>query len=226
MIPGSLFLCDCDGVIVDSEVLAERVLTEALSELAPRGEIEALVRASFGLSMSRILAEASARFGLDLPADTLAVLRARSEALLETSVEPIAGVREALEAIDLPMAVVSNSRRASVENSLRRAGVDSIFGGRIFSAELVAAPKPAPDVYRLACETMGFAPSCTLAIEDSSAGVRAAVAAGVRVIGFTGASHIPPGHARTLAQLGAIEVIGRMQDLPATVRRIVEASSG
>ncbi|HEX7156388.1 MAG TPA: HAD family hydrolase [Burkholderiaceae bacterium] len=213
-------ICDCDGVIVDSEILAEQVLVDLLAAYAPVADIAALVRESFGLSSSSILNAAAWRFGVTLPASLYAEVRARTDAAIETGVQPIPGVRTALEALGLPLAIVSNSLNRIVRSSVRRAGIEDLVAGRIFSADMVASPKPAPDLYLLAAATMGVPPARCLAIEDSSAGVTAALAAGMRAIGFTGASHVPPVHAEHLARLGVAAVVRTMEDLPPAVRRI------
>ncbi len=213
-------VCDCDGVIVDSEVVAERALVKALSEFAPGDEVAGVIRAAFGQMTSAVLAHIEERFGIALPAAFEETLYAEVEHLISTTAEPIAGVQAALEAIDLPLAVVSNSTHASVSNSVRRAGLEQRVGGCIFTAEMVGRPKPAPDVYLRAVAALETPVAHCLAIEDSEAGVRAAVAAGVPVIGFVGASHIPAGHAAHLLKLGAMDILERMSDLPSLVQRL------
>lgn len=213
-------ICDCDGVIVDSEVVAERALVKALSEFAPGDEVAAVIRASFGQMTSIVLAHIEQRFDIALPAAFEETLYAEVEYLIATTAEPIAGVRAALEAIDLPLAVVSNSTQASVSNSVRRAGLEQRVGGCIFTAEMVGKPKPAPDVYLRAVAALETPAARCLTIEDSEAGVRSAVAAGVPVIGFVGASHIPAGHAEHLRKLGAVAILERMSDLASLVQRL------
>ena len=223
--PVELVICDCDGVIVDSEILAEQVLLDLLSAYAPQAEISVLLRQSFGLSSSDILKIAEKQFGVVLPPDLPAEVRAMTEAVIAESVQPIPGVKAALEEIDLPLAVVSNSLYRSVANSIRRAGLDERVAGKIFSADMVALPKPAPDLYLLASSSMAVPPERCLAIEDSSAGVRAAMAAGVRVIGFVGASHVPPTHAANLVAMGVVAVARQMSDLPSLVRRLIAGAT-
>ena len=214
-------VCDCDGVIIDSEVVAERALVKALSEIAPGEAVAAVIRASFGQMTSTVLAHIEERFGITLPAAFEETLYAEVEHLIATTAEPIGGVRAALEAIDLPLAVVSNSTHASVSNSVRRAGLEQRVGGCIFTAEMVGKPKPAPDVYLRAIAALETPAARCLAIEDSEAGVRSAVAAAVPVVGFVGASHIPTGHAAHLRKLGAVEILERMSDLPSLVQRLM-----
>jgi HAD superfamily hydrolase (TIGR01509 family) len=215
-----LVICDCDGVIVDSEILAERVMLDVLGVHAPHADIELLLRECFGLSSEAILKLAEARFGITLAPEFAGELRARTDALIAESVLPIAGVKAALEQIDLPLAIVSNSFYPSVVNSIRRAGLTDRVAGKIFSADMVAHPKPAPDLYLLASSAMGATPERCLAIEDSLAGVTAALAAGTRVIGFVGASHVPPTHAAQLREMGVVAVVNHMDDLPALVRSL------
>jgi HAD superfamily hydrolase (TIGR01509 family) len=218
--PVQLVICDCDGVIVDSEILAEQVLLDVLGVHAPRADIELLLREGFGLSSEAILKLAEGRFGVTLSPEFAAEVRARTDALIAESVQPIAGVKSALEQIDLPLCVVSNSFHPSVVNSIRRAGLTERVAGKIFSADMVAHPKPAPDLYLLASASMGVAPERCVAIEDSLAGVKAALAAGARVIGFVGASHVPPTHAATLLEIGVVAVVKHMTELPALVRTL------
>lgn len=212
-----LLISDCDGVIVDSEIISHRVLFEALSLYVPAERLKEALEGTFGLTLPSIMDLLEKRFDLALPSSFDDDLRRTSEQVVADEVQAIPGVREALLAIDLPLAVASNSRLHNVEASLRRAGLTERVGGHIFSAEMVSSPKPAPDVYLLAAERMGVAPGHCLVVEDSPTGVLAARTAGMQVIGFTGASHIPAGHDLALRELGVAAVISDMRDLPKTV---------
>lgn len=219
--PFDLLISDCDGVLVDSEVLADRVMLDALGAYVPRVELEQFLAGSFGLTAQEIVQRVQRQYALDLPPGLYQEIRTRSEALIAAEVQPIAGVREALLALPLPLAVASNSMRESVVASVARAGLAERVGERIFSADMVARPKPAPDVYLLAANTLGVAPERCLVIEDSATGASAALAAGMTVIGFTGAAHIPAGHAATLRQLGVAAVMEHMRELPQTYAALV-----
>ncbi|MDV0437257.1 HAD-IA family hydrolase [Xanthomonas sacchari] len=214
--PFDLLISDCDGVLVDSEVLADRVMLDALGAYVPRVELEQFLAGSFGLTAQEIVQRVQRQYALDLPPGLCQEIRTRSEALIAAEVQPIDGVREALLALPLPLAVASNSMCESVVASVARAGLADHVGERIFSADMVARPKPAPDVYLLAANTLGVAPERCLVIEDSATGASAALAAGMTVIGFTGAAHIPAGHAATLRQLGVAAVMEHMRELPQT----------
>ncbi|WP_045727855.1 HAD family hydrolase [Xanthomonas sp. GPE 39] len=212
--PFDLLISDCDGVLVDSEVLADRVMFDTLSAYVPRAELERFLDGSFGQTTEQIVQRVQRHFLLDLPAGLYLQIRQRSEALIAAEVQPIEGVRAALSALPLPLAVASNSQRASVVASVERAGLSERVGGQLFSADMVERPKPAPDLYLLAAHTLGVTPARCLVIEDSVTGATAALAAGMTVIGFTGAGHIPAGHAATLRQLGVVAVMEHMRQLP------------
>jgi len=223
--PFDLLISDCDGVLVDSEVLADRVMFDALGAYVPRAELEAYLAGSFGQTAHEIVERVQRHFAVTLPPGLFEDIRERSEALIAAEVQPIDGVREALLALPLPLAVASNSLRHSVVASVARAGLSERVNGHIFSADMVARPKPAPDVYLLAAHTLGAAPPRCLVIEDSVTGASAALAAGMTVIGFTGAAHIPPGHADTLRQLGVAAVMEHMRQLPQVYAELVRAAA-
>ena len=118
--PIDALISDCDGVLVDSEVIAERVMYEALSAYAPL-ELQRLLEGTFGLTSRDILDRVEKHFGLRIPDSFNREVRQRSEEMV-AQVQPIPGAREALLALDLPVAVASNSRRHSLERSLRAPG--------------------------------------------------------------------------------------------------------
>jgi HAD superfamily hydrolase (TIGR01509 family) len=219
-------ICDCDGVLVDSEVIAHRVLFETLTQTFPGTDFRAAVKSAFGQQTSRFLDDVASRFGLTLPGDFLDTIEHNIDTALATSVSPINGVRDALRQIPLPAAVVSNSRFTRVSASVRRAGLDTIFGTRVFSAEQVARPKPYPDIYLYAAEQLDVEPSRCLVVEDSVSGLNAARAAGMKTIAFVGASHIPAGYADVLREMGISRIIERMEQLPALVEAGVRGEFG
>jgi HAD superfamily hydrolase (TIGR01509 family) len=219
-------ICDCDGVLVDSEIIADRALLEALTETFPGIDFKPVVKTAFGQQTSRFLAHLETTFDIRMPAGFFDMVEARVSAGLAKSLGPITGVRCALQRVSLPVAVVSNSRMERVRSSVRRAGLDEIVGERVFSAEQVARPKPYPDVYLFAAETLGVAPERCLVVEDSVAGLTAARAAGMMTIAFVGASHIPAGYAQVLRESGITRIIDSMDDLPALVAAGIRGEFG
>jgi HAD superfamily hydrolase (TIGR01509 family) len=210
-------ICDCDGVLVDSEVIADRVMHETLVATFPGIAFDAIVKTAFGQKTSSFLDHVEQVFGITMPRDFVKTIDRNVEAEFASSLSPISGVRDALQRVPLPAAVVSNSRFARVTASVRRAGLTEIFGERVFSAEQVARPKPFPDVYLFAAERLGVEPARCLVVEDSVAGLNAARAAGMMTIAFVGASHIPDGYADVLRNMGITRIMQHMDELPALV---------
>ncbi|MCA7954351.1 HAD family hydrolase [Burkholderia seminalis] len=210
-------ICDCDGVLVDSEVIADRVLLDTLSATFPNLDFEAAAKSAFGQQTSRFLAGIESRFGIEMPANFIETIEHNIEVALAQSLAPISGVRDALLKVTLPAAVVSNSRLVRVRNSLKRAALTEIFGERVFSSEQVARPKPYPDVYLHAAQTLGVTPARCVVVEDSVSGLNAARAAGMKTIAFVGASHIPDNYADALRAMGITRIMRKMDELPALV---------
>ncbi len=218
-LPGAfdLLICDCDGVIIDSEIVCDRILMDMLREAYPGRDLAPALAGSFGLQTSDILERLAGHLDEALPPGFFERLDQAIVETLEREAAPIRGVREALEQVRLPIAVASNSSREWIELSVQRAGLAARIAGAIFSADLVPRPKPAPDVYLLAARQSGVAPARCLVVEDSETGVAAALAAGMSVIGFTGASHIPAHHPDRLRALGARQIVESMDRLPGVV---------
>lgn len=208
---------DCDGVLVDSEILALQVLKRDLTPLLPGIDVAALVDNTAGLSTGAILARVEQRTGRTLPPGTLSTMIQAIDLALDEELQPIPGALEAITHISTRKAVASNSSPESVRRSLARAGLTAHFGEWVFSADMVANPKPAPDLYLYAAQRLGVAPAHCLVVEDSVSGVTAAHLAGMTVIGFAGASHVPADHQEQLRRAGATLVIDQMKDLPALI---------
>jgi HAD superfamily hydrolase (TIGR01509 family) len=218
-----LLICDCDGVIIDSEIVCERILAAALGEAYPGRDLVPALSGCFGLQTTAVLERVVAHMGEPLPEGFFGRLDREIVAALQREAAAIEGVREALEQIELPVAIASNSSPDWIELSVARAGLAQRVGSAIFSADRVPQPKPAPDVYLLAAREMGVAPARCLVVEDSRSGVTAARAAGMAVIGFLGASHIPPRHGEDLLALGARVLVEHMKALPRAVVELQKA---
>lgn len=218
-----LVIFDCDGVLVDSEVIAARVEAELLTEagyaITPEELAETYAGLTFKDIMLRIEAEAAIPFKASLIDDAEALVDQR----LAREVRMIEGAAEAVAATSAPRCICSNSIGARLDIMLEKTRLKPFFAGRVFSSleTPTRKPKPAPDVFLHAAGTLGADPAKTFVIEDSVHGIAGAVAAGMRVIGFTGASHTYPGHADALTEAGAETVIRRWADF----RGVVEALS-
>lgn len=215
-----LLIFDCDGVLVDSEAIAEQVLRERLAAWLPDLHADDELRRALGMTTQAILDHLAVRSTHALPYDALERIDAAIETRLAAELEAMVGVAAAIDALDLPLAIVSNSSRRRVAASLASTGLDAQLGeAPLFTAEQVARPKPAPDVYLLAAKSLGIVPEACLVVEDSVSGASAARAAGMTVIGFTGASHIEPGHDARLREAGVWQVLECMAELGALVMR-------
>ena len=211
-------LFDCDGVLVDTEYTAAIKMTAALQSLGVDVTVDYYLENLTGTTFSSIVDKYLQN---SISNDDAVQLVERVEDEVAEDVKLIEGVDELLSSITLKNSVVSNSAILRVEHALRHTGIDHHFSKTIFSAELVNRPKPAPDVYLLAIKSLGCAPSEIIVVEDSITGATAAIAAGLKVIGFTGASHILPAHEQKLRAVGVTEVAPSMQQLGAILNKIL-----
>ena len=194
---------DCDGVLVDSEILAAQTV---LMMLKPHGFV--MDASEYGSRFAGkveedTLAIVQNEYGITLPDNFLAQLRSAIEHRLDHDLQAIAGIRDVVGSLSVPKAIVSNSRLCRVVASLEVTNLSDLFPKNLFAVDMVERPKPAPDIYLHAMQELGAQPAECLVVEDSPSGVTAAYRAGARVIGFLGASHIPVGHEATLKQAGA-----------------------
>ncbi|MGC5039547.1 HAD family hydrolase [Streptomyces sp. DT190] len=184
-----LVIFDNDGVLVDSEPISNRLLAAYLTELGHPTSYEDSLRDYMGSAMHRIHDLVGERTGQRLPADFDDVFHARVFAAFEQDLKPVAGVEEVLQKLaadSVPYCVASSGSHERIRVGHRTTGLDRWFDdGLIFSSEDVGRGKPAPDLFLYAAERMGVAPERCVVVEDSPLGVRAGVAAGMDVYGFT-----------------------------------------
>jgi len=200
---------DCDGVLVDTELISNTVLARLLTEAGLPMTYEDCMRDFRGRSIASVMAIAGERHARAWDFDVGERYYAEVEAVFRRELEAVPGVIAALEEIVLPSCVASSGPHHKMALTLRRTGLWDRFEGRIFSATEVAAGKPAPDLFLHAAARMGFDPACTAVVEDSLPGVQAAVAAGMRALAFTRHSD-----AAELAAAGG-EPFDDMAELPA-----------
>ncbi|MFD3843870.1 HAD family hydrolase [Streptomyces sp. NPDC058642] len=184
-----LVIFDNDGVLVDSEPISNRLLAGYLTELGHPTSYEDSIRDYMGSAMHRIHDLIEERTGERLPEDFDDVFHGRVFAAFERELKPVAGVvgvLEKLAADGVSYCVASSGSHERIRVGHRTTGLDRWFeDARIFSSQDVGRGKPAPDLFLYAAERMGVAPERCVVIEDSPLGVRAAVAAGMDVYGFT-----------------------------------------
>jgi len=198
-------ILDCDGVLVDSEAISNRVLAGLLTEVGMPMTPEASVETFMGRSWKTVIAYADERGGL--PEGFRRRYLDAMFAAFETELRPVPGVVAALDAIALPNCVASSASVEKMRFTLGHTGLWERFEGRIFSATMVEHGKPAPDLFLHAAATMGWEPGECAVVEDSPAGLEAGVSAGMTVFGYAGST--------PAARLGgAAHVFTDMAELP------------
>lgn len=218
--PGvDLVVFDCDGVLVDSERLALRVDQQVLADLGWVLEADEVVERFLGCTEAAFTAAVEQQLGRTLPPDWGAPYAEWYERAFTEELVAVEGIEEALDGLALPVCVASNSGHARLRSSLSQTGLLARFAGRVFSSEDVARGKPAPDLYLHAAAAMGVAPQRCVVVEDSPTGATAALAAGMRVLGYAGG--LTPAH--RLRDLGAT-VFEDMRAVPALVAALPAVS--
>jgi len=184
-----LVIFDNDGVLVDSEPISNRLLASYLTELGHPTSYEDSLRDYMGAALHRVHDLVLERTGQRLPAEFDDTLHGRVFAAFERELKPVAGAVEVLEKLaadEVPYCVASSGSHERIRVGHRVTGLDRWFDdGRVFSSQDVGRGKPAPDLFLHAAERMGVAPERCVVVEDSPLGVRAAIAAGMDVLGFT-----------------------------------------
>lgn len=210
-----LVIFDCDGVLVDSEIIAARAETALLAQIGIEIDPIEFAGRFAGLTFRDILVRLEAETGHVFQASLLDKQRAELDRRLAREVKAISGAADAVAAVKLPRCVCSNSRRERLEMMLTKTRLLPLFEGHVFSAMDLPEkrPKPAPDVFLHAAKEMKADPANCIVIEDSVHGIAGAKAAGMRVIGFTGGAHSYPGHSDLLTEAGAETAINRWADL-------------
>ncbi|MCO6359334.1 HAD family hydrolase [Roseivirga pacifica] len=194
-------LFDCDGVLIDTEIVAAEVVSGWLNTQGMSITVDDFILNYTGKTFTDIIGILKAEKHLPESLDTVTIVPTLDRGIKD-NMRPINGVHQMLASIKTPVSAVSNSAKDYVLEALEMLQVSEQFGGRVFSAEMVPKGKPNPAVYELALETLGLNKDEVIVVEDSVAGVTASVGAGLKTIGYLGGSHIREGHAETLEALG------------------------
>ncbi len=203
---------DCDGCLVDSEVLALEVELEALARVGMVYERDAFCARFMGMTDASFFAaldeDRRERLGAPLPPDFRAAHGAALSLAVEERLAEVPGAVAAVARVAGPKAVASSSHGRFLEQKLRRVGLWDAFAPHIYSGDMVSRGKPDPDIFLHAAAGLAVVPERCLAIEDSVNGVRAARAAGMTVWALTAGSHVGPADAARLNEAGADAVMG------------------
>lgn len=212
----NLIIFDCDGVLVDSEIISVAVDQVVLADLGWALSIEEIIDRFVGRSHAHFLEVVEAHLGRKLPDDWEDAYQYLYRQELAANLKLIDGIADALEAIPHSMCVASNGSHNKMEFTLTRAGLWSRFQGRIFSASDVKRGKPAPDLFLHAAEVLGFAPSECVVVEDSWAGVQAAMAANMKVVAYAGGIT-----RREQLEGEGVVIIDHMPQLPEAIETLI-----
>lgn len=221
-----LVIFDFDGVLVDSEIIAARIEAELITAAGYEISGEELSQLYAGLTFKDILLRIEEIAAIPFSASLLDEAEKMVDKRLRAEVRAIEGAREAVLSVKGKRCICSNSRADRIGFMAEKTGLAPLFSGRIFSSYDTPSgkPKPAPDVFLHAAQTLDADPANTFVVEDSVHGIAGAKLAGMRVIGFTGGAHTYPGHADILTEAGAETVIRRWADFPSVIAALSEWS--
>ena len=200
---------DCDGTLVDSEHVTNQIIAEMAGELGISMTGDEATATFGGKTLDAVLYKMRELSGKEIPDDWLPRLIKKVSEAWKTELNPVNGVRELLENLNIPICIASNGEPIHINQSLEITGLRDFFDGNIFSASDVGIPKPAPDLFLYAAKKMGFKPEQCVVIEDSIPGVMAAIRAKIKVYGL-----VKLCSAKELENAGAIPFTN-MQNLPA-----------
>jgi HAD superfamily hydrolase (TIGR01509 family) len=202
---------DCDGVLVDSEIIAVEAETAALAEIGLRYDLAEFKVRFMGLSDDSFFAaldrDAKERLGKSLPPDFREKVNARKHLLFSEELVEVTGARACIERIRRPKAVASSGTAIGISVKLHKTGLWDLFSPHIYSAEDVTHAKPAPDLFLHAAQMLGVLPARCLVLEDSVNGIKAAGAAGMAAWGFAGGRHVDSGTIARLKDAGARRIV-------------------
>jgi HAD superfamily hydrolase (TIGR01509 family) len=176
---------DCDGVLVDSDPIGNQVMVDMANEFGAQINLEYAYKYFKGNALKNCIHHISELLDMELPASFESEYRRRSFEKFENEIQPIKGIKDIIENLDIPFCVASSGPENKIELNLRRTGLWPYFEGKIYSCYTIQKWKPEPDVFLWAAKSMGFSSQDCLVVEDSLMGIEAAKKGGFDVFGFT-----------------------------------------
>lgn len=198
---------DFDGVVVDSEPISNRVFCELLRELGVPMTVEESTRIYVGMTLPMIVERVERDCGRAVAEVVDRDLTERMVAAFQRELRPMPGIELVLASLTQPRAVASNSFPPRLDGAIDACRMRHWFGEHVYSAAVVPNPKPAPDLFLHVGLRLGIEPARCVVVEDSVGGIRAAVAAGMKAVGFVGGGHVLQGQAERLEAAGAVEIL-------------------
>ena len=218
--PIDLIIFDCDGVLVDSEVISCRAHALVLTRCGYPITADQVLQRFLGVSEREARQIVETEIGRKLPDNIGAQINHETLRFYEGDLKSIAHVGDAIAAIGLPKCVASSGTPEKIRHGLSCAGLYEQLAPHIFSATLVKRGMPARDLFLFAAEQMRSLPERCVVIEDSVPGVTGARAAGMTVLGFFGGSHCTSEHEAMLRAAGAERTFADMRELPALIEQL------
>jgi HAD superfamily hydrolase (TIGR01509 family) len=205
---------DFDGVIADSEAIANTVLANTVTELGHSTTLDQSLARYAGRRWTEVVAEIEAAIGRRLPIDFSGELKRATLERFRADLKEVRGATDFIRRFSqIPRAIASSSSIDRLQLCLSVLGLEAGFGNHVYSADMVARGKPHPDIFLYAANKLGVSPDECLVIEDSASGIRAAVAAGMTTVGLCAASHIRDGHDLRLRDAGAVHLAQSWPDV-------------
>lgn len=205
---------DFDGVIADSEAIANTVLAETVTGLGHATTLDQALTRYMGRRWGEVVAEIEAAIGKPLPGNFSDQLKLATLNRFRTDLKEVSGATDFIRRFShIPRAIASSSSIDRLQLCLSVLALEAEFGNHVFSADMVARGKPHPDIFLYAASKLGVNPSECLVIEDSAGGIRAAIAAGMTAVGLCAASHIRDGHDLKLRDAGALHLAQSWSDV-------------
>ncbi|MEM7775222.1 MAG: HAD family hydrolase [Pseudomonadota bacterium] len=215
-----LIIFDCDGVLIDSELISCGADAAALTKAGFPMSRDDVVRRFSGVPHKDMYAAIEAEFGRKLPQDFQVRVAQSVRDQYRTELQAVPGVHDTLARLTVPYCVASSSEPPKLRLGLSETGLLQLFEPHVYSASQVKRGKPAPDIFLFSAAQFGVASEYCVVVEDSVAGVTAAKAANMRVVGFAGGSHCGADHGRKLLATGAETVFERFDALPDIVEQL------
>lgn len=223
-LPALIF--DFDGVIADSEALANTVLAEFVTALGHPTSLEDSLQRYTGSRWNDVIAKIEAAVGKPIPAGFSGDLKSATLDRFRTDLREVSGAGKFIETFShVPRCIASSSSIDRLQLCLQVLDLTDAFDGNVFSADMVSRGKPHPDIFLFAADRLGVDPKSCLVIEDSTGGIKAAVAAGMTAVGLCAASHIRTGHDLKLREAGAVHLANSWADVATIASQFLEGAS-
>jgi HAD superfamily hydrolase (TIGR01549 family) len=212
-------------VIADSEALANTVLAEFVTDLGHPTSLEDSLQRYTGSRWHDVIAQIEAAVGKPVPAGFSDDLKSATLDRFRADLKEVSGATKFIQRFsDIPRCIASSSSIDRLQLCLEVLHLTDKFGANVFSADMVSRGKPHPDIFLLAADRLGVNPKSCLVIEDSTGGIKAAVAAGMTAVGLCAASHIRQGHHLKLREAGAVHLANSWDEVTEIARQFFEGA--